>query len=94
VQAATLPVSRAEDEKQERRIMKRFFKVLFFAWGWIGLLLNLIFVLVSFGHKEVAGAGTSAFVTATEVLWIGGCTFFGLGALIIDDQQDGINVSE
>ena len=74
--------------------MKRLFKVLFFAWGWIGLLLNLIFVLVSFGHKEVAGAGTSAFVTATEVLWIGGCTFFGLGALIIDDQQDGINVSE
>ena len=27
--------------------MKRFFKVLFFACGWTGLLLNLIFVLVS-----------------------------------------------
>jgi hypothetical protein len=87
-----LPVSRAEDEKQERGIMKRFFKVLFFAWGWIGLLLNLIFVLVSFGQE--AGASTSAFVTATEVLWIGGCTFFGLGALIIEGQQDGINVGE
>ena len=73
--------------------MKRFFKVLFFAWGWIGLLLNLIFVFVSF-HKAVAGAGTSAFVTATEVLWIGGCTFFGLGALIIEGQQDGNNISE
>ena len=65
--------------------MKRLFKVLFFAWGWIGLLLSLIFVLVSFGHE--AGTSTSAFVTATEVLWIGGCTFFGLGALIIEGQQ-------
>jgi hypothetical protein len=74
--------------------MKRFFKVLFFAWGWIGLLLNLIFVLSVLQSRSGSGVGTSAFVTATEVLWIGGCTFFGLGALIIEGQQDRINVGE
>jgi len=72
--------------------MKRFFKVLFFAWGWIGLLLNLIFVLSVLQLPSGSGAGTSPFATATEVLWIGGCTFFGLGALIIEGQQDRINV--
>lgn len=63
--------------------MKRLFKVLFFACGWIGLLLNLIFLVVSFA-RDVA-IETSAIETALELLWIGACTFFGLGALIPED---------
>ena len=70
--------------KQERGIMKRLFKVLFFACGSIGLLLNLSFVVVSF-TRDVA-IETSAVETALELLWIGGCTFFGLGALILEDE--------
>ena len=53
--------------------MKRFFKVLFFACGWTGLLLNLIFVLVSITRDPAIE--TSAIGTALELLWIGGCTF-------------------
>jgi flagellar motor component MotA len=68
-------------------MMKRLFKVLFFACGWIGLLLNLIFVLVSFAREEAVE--TSTFVSMVELLWIGGCTFFGLGALIVEDPHQG-----
>ena len=64
--------------------MKRFFKVLFFACGWTGLLLNLIFVLVSITRD--AAIEISAIGTALELLWIGGCTFFGLGALILESH--------
>ena len=32
--------------------MKRFFKVLFFAWGWIGLLLNLTLSLCPSATKR------------------------------------------
>ena len=64
--------------------MKRLFKVLFFACGWIGLVLNLIFVLVSLGRD--AQVENSTFVSALELLWIGGCTFFGLGALIVEGE--------
>jgi hypothetical protein len=55
----------------------------FFACGWIGLLLNLVFILVSFSREAEIG---SASETAIEALWIGGTTFFGLGALILEDQ--------
>jgi hypothetical protein len=63
--------------------MKRLFKVAFFACGFIGLLPNLVYILVSFSHEAELG---SALETAMEALWIGGATFFGLGTLILDDQ--------
>ncbi len=63
--------------------MRQVFKALFFACGWTGLLLNVAFVLVSFTREAEAG---SALETAVELLWIGGCTFFGLGALILEDR--------
>jgi hypothetical protein len=63
--------------------MKRFFTLAFFACGGIGLLLNLVFVLVSFNREAEVG---SAFETAMEAIWIGGVTFFGLGALILEDR--------
>jgi len=64
-------------------IMRRLFRVAFFACGLIGLLLNLVFILVSFNREVEAG---SALETAMEAIWIGGVTFFGLGALILEDQ--------
>jgi hypothetical protein len=63
--------------------MKRLFKVAFFTCGLIGLFLNLVIILVSFSHEAEVGA---ALETAMEALWIGGVTFFGLGALILADQ--------
>jgi len=63
--------------------MKRLFRVAFFACGWIGLLLNLVFILVSFNREAEVG---STLETAMEAIWIGGVTFFGLGALILEDQ--------
>jgi hypothetical protein len=68
-------------------MMKRLFKVAFFACGWIGLFLNLIFILTSFSREVEVG---SALETAMEALWIGGFTFFGLGALILlEDSRAG-----
>ena len=63
--------------------MKRLFRLAFFACGGIGLLLNLVFILVSFNRETEVG---SALETAMEAIWIGGVTFFGLGALIFEDQ--------
>jgi hypothetical protein len=77
----------AADNARWRRwsgIMKRLFKVAFFACGWIGLLLNLAFVLASLTRDAESG---SALETALEALWIGGTTFFGLGALVLDDDR-------
>jgi hypothetical protein len=65
--------------------MKRLFKLLFFACGCLGLALNLIFIVASFGRDEVIQG--SAIETALELLWVGGVTFFGLGALILDGEQ-------
>jgi hypothetical protein len=63
--------------------MRRLFKVLFFVCGTIGLLLNLIFVVVAL-TRDLA-VETSTIETALELLWIGATTFFGLGALILED---------
>ena len=49
--------------------MRRLFRVAFFACGWIGLLLNLVFILVSFNREAEVG---SALGTAMEAIWIGG----------------------
>ena len=43
----------------------------------------LVFILVSFNREAEIG---SALETAMEAIWIGGMTFFGLGALILEDQ--------
>ena len=66
--------------------MKPLFKWLFFACGGIGLLLNLVFIVASFARN--APIETSAIETALELLWIGGVTFFGLGALILNGEHE------
>ena len=65
--------------------MRPLFKLLFFACGGIGLLLNLVFIAASFAHGAPIEA--PAIETALEFLWVGGVTFFGLGALILDDEH-------
>jgi hypothetical protein len=69
--------------KPAGRIMKRLFKVAFFACGFIGLFLNLAIIPALFNREVEVG---SALETAMEALWIGGATFFGLGTLILEDQ--------
>jgi hypothetical protein len=66
----------------QRGIMKRLFRLAFFACGFIGLFLNMVLILALFGRK--AGLN-SELETAMEALWIGGATFFGLGTLILED---------
>jgi hypothetical protein len=63
--------------------MRRLFRVAFFACGSIGLLSNLVFILVAFDRETEVG---SVLATAMEAIWIGGVTFFGLGALILEDE--------
>ena len=65
--------------------MRRLFKFLFFACGSIGLFLNLIFVVMSFTRGVLVE--TSSLETAIELLWVGGVTFFGLGALILSGEH-------
>ena len=48
------------------------------------MLLNLVFIVVSFARD--VPIETSAIETALELLWVGGVTFFGLGALILNDE--------
>ncbi|MGY8667646.1 hypothetical protein Q3C01_35550 [Bradyrhizobium sp. UFLA05-109] len=70
-------------DSESEGIMKPLFKLLFFACGWIGLMLNLVFVVVSFLRD--APIETSAIETALELVWVGGVTFFGLGALVLGE---------
>jgi hypothetical protein len=63
--------------------MKRLFRTLFFACGSIGLILNLIFIVVY--YTRASTIETSTIEAALEMLWVGGITFFGFGALILED---------
>lgn len=76
--------------------------VLFWLWGLGGLILiGNDFTKMQGG----VGVGTSAYVTAECVYWLGGMVLFGLGALIdtqdfsgvrpvADDQFGDVRVSE
>ena len=66
--------------------MTFLFKLMFFVCGGLGLLLNLVFVVVSLTRDTPIE--TSALETALELLWIGGVTFFGLGTLILNDEHE------
>jgi hypothetical protein len=56
-----------------------FFGVLFFIWGGLGLLINIAIFL---SMPSNVGVGTSAYVAASILLWIGGMVLFGFAALI------------
>lgn len=60
--------------------------VLFWLWGVAGLLFN---ASTLFGLTGNVGVGTSAYLTATCLVWIGGMVLFGIGALLAHTDFDG-----
>jgi hypothetical protein len=56
-------------------------KFMFVIWGGLGLLGNIVTLLSLFATNSV-GVGTSAYVSAIALIWIGGMVFFGLGSLL------------
>ncbi|SFL93705.1 hypothetical protein SAMN03159423_4517 [Bradyrhizobium sp. NFR13] len=60
--------------------------VLFWFWGGLGFLYN---AGTLFGLTGSIGMGTSAYLAATALVWIGGMVLFGIGALLADGDFDG-----
>ena len=60
--------------------------VLFWLWGGLGLFFNAGSLL---GLTGSVGVGTSAYLTATSLIWIGGMLLFGIGALLSHNDFDG-----
>jgi hypothetical protein len=60
----------------------------FFFWGWglVGLVYNGGTVM---SLKGSIGMGTSAYLTATALVWIGGMVLLGFGALLSHNHFDG-----
>jgi hypothetical protein len=59
---------------------------LFWAWGLIGFLFNAGSL---FGLTGSVGVGTSAYLTATSLIWIGGMVLFGIGAMLAHNDFEG-----
>ena len=59
---------------------------LFWLWGIIGLLFNAGSLM---GLTGSIGVGTSAYLAATSLIWIGGMVLFGIGALLAHTDFDG-----
>ena len=53
---------------------------LFWLWGTFGFLVNVGLYIDAVGKS--VGISTSAYMSATMLLWIGGMVLFGLGAVI------------
>jgi hypothetical protein len=62
-----------------------FLTFMFWLWGGIGLLANAISF---FGLTGSVGVGTSTYLAAGSLLWIGGMVLFGIGALIAPSNYD------
>lgn len=64
-------------EQNSLAFLRSTLVVLFGIWGFIGLLFNGI----TFMHlPDGVGVGTSTYLTASMLLWIGGMVLFGVGA--------------
>jgi hypothetical protein len=59
--------------------MEASMTVIFWIWGILGLLINGVSWLSLTGN---VGVGTSAYMAAAILLWIGGMVLFGFGAVI------------
>ncbi|MDR3401934.1 MAG: hypothetical protein P4L99_05480 [Chthoniobacter sp.] len=57
-----------------------FLGLLFWIWGAVGLFFNGGNLLALKGD---VGVGTSTYMAAATLVWIGGMIFFGVGALIL-----------
>ncbi|WP_146207692.1 hypothetical protein [Bradyrhizobium sp. SUTN9-2] len=67
-------------------IAKDFLSALFWLWGIVGLLFNAGALM---GLTGTVGVGTSAYLTATSLVWIGGMILFGMGAMLSHNDFDG-----
>ena len=70
---------------------KGLLAVLFWLWGVVGLFFN---AGTLFGLTGNIGVGTSAYLTATCLVWIGGMVLFGIGALLAHTDFDGERPNE
>jgi hypothetical protein len=61
--------------------MAKFLKVLFWIWGVAGLLIGTLSLLTTITGS--VGVGTSAYISAGLLYWIGGMVLFGVGALMV-----------
>ena len=59
---------------------------LFWLWGGVGLFFNAGSLM---GLTGSVGVGTSAYLTATSLIWVGGMLLFGIGALLSNSDFDG-----
>lgn len=59
--------------------------VLFWLWGVVGLLFN---AGTLFGLTGSIGVGTSSYLSASCLLWIGSVVLFGIGALLAHTDFD------
>lgn len=61
--------------------------LLFWIWGLSGFMLVIGSMLELMSKlKEGVGVGSSSFLAAIAVVWIGGMVFFGMGALIMGSK--------
>ena len=65
---------------------RAFLTVIFWLWGLLGLLFNGGTLM---GLTGAIGVGTSAYFTASSMIWIGGMALFGLGALLSHTDFNG-----
>jgi hypothetical protein len=65
--------------RSHQGIGRGFLSVLFWLWGGGGLLLNAGSLM---GLTGSIGVGTSAYLAASSLIWIGGMVLFGIGALL------------
>jgi len=72
--------------RSRQGIGRGFLSVLFWLWGTVGLLFNAGALM---GLTGSIGVGTSAYLAATSLLWIGGMLLFGIGALLSPLDFDG-----
>lgn len=72
--------------RSHQGVGRQFLSLLFWLWGLVGLLFNAVTLM---GLTGSIGVGTSAYLTATTLVWIGGMLLFGLGALLSHHDLDG-----
>lgn len=72
--------------RSHHTIAKGFLAAIFWLWGVLGLLFNTVSF---FGLTGSVGMGTSAYITASSLIWIGGMILFGLGALLSNSDFNG-----
>lgn len=72
--------------RSNQRSGRSILAVLFWLWGVAGLLFN---AGTLFGLTGSIGVGTSSYLSASCLVWIGGMVLFGIGALLAHTDFDG-----